>query len=125
MSPWTCTQPPLSASVKWCRSVFSGKEGLEGALVCDYLLPVMVFHWLHAGWSNIATGAHHWSSQRVLRHKISRDKSADKNYLFSDLLEVVLQLIELIFFQLAFNTMMVVRDCRSLLKPTAPGQSFS
>lgn len=45
------------------------------------------------GQSNVARGAHRWNSQKVLRHKVLRGKSADKNYLLSDLVEIVLELM--------------------------------
>lgn len=47
----------------------------------------------YTGRSNVATEAHHWNSRSVLKHKVSRKKSADKNYLLSDLVEVVLELV--------------------------------
>lgn len=44
--PWTCIRLPPSGSMKWCRSVSSGKEGRRRAQVYGYLLLVVVFHWL-------------------------------------------------------------------------------
>lgn len=78
----------------------------------------------YPGRSNIAMGAHRWNSQSVLKCKFSREKSADKNYLLSDSVEVVLKLVEIptqagftarFFFQSAFNTVVVARGCRNPL----------
>jgi len=33
----------------------------------------------YTGQSNIAMGSHDWNSQSVLKHKVSREKPADKN----------------------------------------------